>query len=140
MLNRALLHQMPFAEARDRLAALGIIGDQAEPFWNAVRGNLDKLSDAASWWRILRQGPESAPEFSRNGQEFVREAFDLLPPEPWDRGMWKIWTRQVKEQTGRKGKMLFMPLRLALTGLASGPELADLLPLLGREGTLARRP
>ena len=70
----------------------------------------------------------------------MRDAFDLLPEEPWDRDTWKAWTERVKEATGRKGKALFMPLRLALTGLPSGPELADLLPLLGREGTLARRP
>ena len=80
------------------------------------------------------------PDFSEKDREFVREAFDLLPPEPWDRGIWKTWTDEVKEESGRKGKTLFAPLRLALTGLASGPELADLLPLLGREGTLARRP
>ena len=140
ILNRALLLQMPFAEARDRLAAFGITGDQAEPFWNAVRGNLDKLADAANWWRILRQGPDSPPELSDKDREFVQTAFDMLPPEPWDGGTWKIWTDEVKEKTKRKGKMLFMPLRLALTGLESGPELADLLPLLGQEGILARRP
>ena len=140
ILNRALLHHMPYAEARDRLAVLGITGDQAEDFWLAVRGNLEKLTDAAVWWRIVRQGPENEPEISEKDKEFVREAFDLLPPEPWDRGVWKLWTDQVKEKSGRKGKALFMPLRQALTGLSSGPELADLLPLLGREGTLARRP
>ncbi len=139
-LNRALLLQMSFADARDRLAALGISDEHAEDFWLAVRGNLEKLTDAAGWWRILRQGPEAEPELSDKDKEFVRHAFDLLPEEPWDRSVWKRWTDQVKEQCGRKGKALFMPLRLALTGLASGPELADLLPLLGREGTLARRP
>ena len=139
-LNRTLLHHMPFSEARDRLAALGIFGDQAEPFWLAVRGNLEKLTDAVDWWRILRQGPQTEPEFSEKDRHFLREAFDLLPPEPWDHGIWKAWTQQVREQSGRKGKALFAPLRLALTGLPSGPELADLLPLLGREGTLARRP
>lgn len=139
-LNRGVLRDMSYDEARDRLVAFGIAGDTAERFWLAVRGNLDRLSDAASWWRILREGPEQAPEFSKADREFVRKALDLLPEEPWDGATWKIWTDQVKERTKRKGKQLFMPLRLALTGLASGPELADLLPLLGREGTLARRP
>ena len=139
-LNRALLLQMPFAEARDRLVAFGISGEQAEPFWNAVRGNIEKLADAASWWRIVHNAPESLPEFSDKDLEFVRMALDLLPPEPWDGATWKAWTNEVKEKTGRRGGMLFRPLRLALTGLESGPELADLLPILGREGTLARRP
>jgi glutamyl-tRNA synthetase len=139
-LNRALLLQMPFSQARDRLAAFGVSGDLAEPFWNAVRGNIEKLADAANWWRIVHNAPESLPEFSDKDLEFVRTALDLLPPEPWDGATWKAWTNEVKEKTGRRGGMLFRPLRLALTGLESGPELADLLPILGREGTLARRP
>ncbi|MCV3241394.1 glutamate--tRNA ligase [Mesorhizobium sp. ZC-5] len=140
VLNRVLLHAMPFEEARTRLLALGVDGERAEPFWITVRGNLDRLADAGKWWGIVNEGPEPGEMLSAEDREFVREAFDLLPEEPWDRSTWKSWTDQVKEKSGRKGKALFMPLRLALTGLASGPELADLLPLLGREGTLARRP
>ncbi len=140
VLNRALLHHMPFAQARDRLAALGVSGEHAEPFWNAVRGNLDRLSDAVQWWKIINEGPQEKPEFSPEDRAFLDTAFDLLPEEPWGASVWRDWTGKVRETTGRKGKALFMPLRMALTGLASGPELADLLPLLGREGTLARRP
>jgi glutamyl-tRNA synthetase len=140
VLNRTLLHRMPFAEARDRLVLLGISDGRAEPFWMAVRGNLDRLTDAEIWWRIVNDGPKDKPEFSDEDIAFLRHAFDLLPEEPWGASVWKDWTSTVKEATGRKGKTLFMPLRLALTGLVSGPELADLLPLLGREGTLARRP
>ncbi|GGA84039.1 glutamate--tRNA ligase [Brucella endophytica] len=139
-LNRALIHTLSFEDVAARLAALGIEGDKAEAFWLAVRGNLDRVSDAAQWWRIVHDGPETAPDLSLEDRDFVREAFDLLPPEPWDRETWKVWTGAVKDKTGRKGKALFMPLRLALTGLHSGPELADLLPLAGRERTLARRP
>ncbi|TKT76856.1 glutamate--tRNA ligase [Aquamicrobium sp. LC103] len=140
VLNRALLHAMPYAEACDRLAEMGIAGDRAAPFWLAVRGNLERLDDAAGWWRIVTQGPEMKPDFSDEDRAFLRAAFDDLPPEPWDNMTWKVWTDRVKELTGRKGRALFMPLRLALTGRESGPELADLLPLLGREETLARRP
>ncbi|PYE89976.1 glutamate--tRNA ligase [Phyllobacterium leguminum] len=139
-LNRALIHALPFEAVRDRLAALGIEGEKAEAFWLAVRGNLTHVNDAAAWWRIVNEGAQSAPDLTPEDLTFVRQAFDLLPPEPWDRETWKIWTDAVKEATGRKGKALFMPLRLALTGLHSGPELADLLPLAGRERILARRP
>ena len=140
VLNRALLHEMPFAEAQARLAALGISGERAEPFWLAVRGNLDTVADAALWWRILREGPAEQPVLPDEERAFLREAFALLPEGPFDRGTWKAWTDRVKGATGRKGKALFLPLRLALTGQESGPELAELLPLLGREGTLARQP
>jgi glutamyl-tRNA synthetase len=112
----------------------------AEPFWNTVRGNLDKLSDAVMWWKIVHKGPQEHVAFSAEEREFLRKAFDLLPSDPWGPDTWKEWTSAIRKATDRKGKALFMPLRLALTGLQSGPELADLLPLLGREGTLARRP
>ncbi|MBO6716376.1 MAG: glutamate--tRNA ligase [Rhizobiaceae bacterium] len=140
VLNRALLRDMPFDAARERLAALGIEGPKAEPFWIAVRGNIELLNDARGWWTIVTRGPDAAAVLDPQDEAFVREAFDLLPPEPWDRETWKQWTDTVKQETGRKGKALFAPLRLALTGVPSGPELADLLPLLGREETLARRP
>ncbi|MBQ0708411.1 MULTISPECIES: glutamate--tRNA ligase [unclassified Ochrobactrum] len=139
-LNRALLHEMPFSEAKLRLAALGISGDKAEPFWLAVRGNLDRFKDAAHWWSIVDGELPETPDFSEEDRAFLREAFTLLPPAPWDHQTWKIWADSVKAATGRKGKNLFMPLRLALTGQAHGPELADLLVLLGPERTLSRRP
>jgi glutamyl-tRNA synthetase len=139
-LNRTLLQSMSFAEARDRLAAFAVSGPDAEEFWLAVRGNIDTLAEAAVWWRILREGPQQKPDIAEGDIEFVRSAFDLLPAEPWDSSTWKTWTNAVKEATGRKGKPLFMPLRLAITGRSSGPELAELLPFLDREGTLARRP
>ena len=140
VLNRAILHAMPFAEAEERLAELGISGTKAEAFWLAVRGNLDRLADAVQWWEIVRNGHAKIADINAEDRAFLDTAFDNLPPEPWDRMTWKIWTDRVKELTGRKGRALFMPLRLALTGRDAGPELADLLPLLGREGTLARRP
>lgn len=139
-LNRALLHEMPFSEAKLRLAALGISGDKAEPFWLAVRGNLDRFKDVAHWWTIVDGELPETPDFSEEDRAFLREAFTLLPPAPWDHQTWKIWADSVKAATGRKGKNLFMPLRLALTGQAHGPELADLLVLIGPERTLSRRP
>jgi glutamyl-tRNA synthetase len=140
VLNRALLHETPFSEVQDRLSALGISGEKAEPFWLAVRGNLDRLPEAASWWKIVKAGPQEPVDLSDEDRDYVREALDLLPEEPWDHSTCKTWTDAVRQQSGRKGKALFNPLRLALTGLPAGPELADLLPLLGREGILARRP
>lgn len=139
-LNKALVHAMSFEDVAVRLLAMGISGPEAEPFWNAVRGNLTRVTDAARWWQIVRNGPEATEELSDPDRDFAREAFEFLPEEPFDRRTWKHWTDQVKQATGRKGKELFLPLRVALTGLSSGPELAELLPLLGREGTLARRP
>ncbi len=69
---------------------------------------------------------------------FTARALALLPPEPWDESIWGIWTKAVAAETGAKGRALFHPLRLALTGLEHGPELKKLLPLIGRARTLAR--
>lgn len=139
-LNRTLIHDMPFDAVAERLAALGVSGERAEPFWLAVRGNLEKVDEAGDWWSIVTQGPDGEAGLSDEDRDFARTAFDHLPPEPWDETTWKIWTEAVKQSSGRKGRALFMPLRLALTGRDKGPEIASLLPLLGREGTLARRP
>ena len=113
VLNRVLIHHMPFDEAKDRLLALGVPEDKAEAFWLAVRGNLDVVADAARWWRIVSVGPDTVPELSDEDRGFVRDAYDFLPLEPWDRDTWKIWTDRVKEATGRKGRA---PLHAAQAG------------------------
>ena len=104
MLNRALLHHMPFSEARDRLIVLGISGEQAEPFWLAVRGNLDRLADAVGWWRILREGPQERAEFSDDDRDFLRQAFDLLPEEPWNGTVWKDWTGKTGKRPAARAR------------------------------------
>ena len=125
-LNAKLLHQVDYASVASRLARLGIEG--GEPFWLAVRGNLALLADAVEWDKMLK-GPIARAEGL--DAAFLSAALACLPPEPWDHETWGAWTAKVKEATGRKGKELFMPLRLALTGLEHGPELKFLLPLIG---------
>lgn len=138
--NGKLIHHFEFSEVRDRLQVLGISGEMAEHFWSAVRGNLETLSEAVDWWRIITEGPDSLESVAGEDLAFVRDAFEALPEGGFDSQTWKAWTDQVKTNSGRKGRSLFMPLRIALTGRSSGPELAELMPLFGREGTLARRP
>ncbi len=131
-LNTDWLHGAAFADVAGRLAALGISMD--ETLWLAMRANLETLADAALWADVV-QG-DITPAIEDTG--FASTAAGLLPPEPWDETTWKAWTDAVKAETGAKGKALFMPLRLALTGLGHGPELKVLLPLIGREKALAR--
>ena len=68
----------------------------------------------------------------------VDAAAETLPAEPWDGTTWKAWTQQISAKTGAKGKALFHPLRLALTGRDKGPEMAPLLPLIGRDRVAKR--
>jgi glutamyl-tRNA synthetase len=132
-LNAKLLHQLDYEEVADRLAELGIKG-KAE-FWLAVRGNLERLSDASVWWQIVSSDIEPPADLN---QDFLAAAAEELPAEPWGEDTWSEWTNAVKARTGAKGRALFHPLRLALTGLDKGPELNALLPLIGRKRVLAR--
>lgn len=131
-LSARTLHHLPYAAVGERLSALGISVD--EPFWLAVRGNLGRLDDAAIWAGVV-EGPL---EPVLTDAAFATAAAAVLPPEPFDATTWKSWTQAVAAATGAKGKALFMPLRLALTGLEHGPELSALLPLIGRDKALKR--
>ncbi|MCB1364360.1 MAG: glutamate--tRNA ligase [Rhodobacteraceae bacterium] len=122
------LQSLPLAAVRGEVAALGVPGDLAEPFWLMARENITTLGDLAGWWHLCRDGAE--PLVDEDDREFVAQALALLPEPPFTPETWARWTAQVKEATGRKGKSLFMPLRKALTGQAHGPEMAALMPLM----------
>lgn len=130
-LNARILHDTPYEAVRERLAPFG---EANEAFWLAVRPNLVRFADVAAWAAVAH-GPVT-PLIDE--PDFITEAAGLLPLEPWDATSWKSWTGAVSAATGRKGKQLFLPLRRALTGLDHGPELAVLLPLIGRARVLER--
>lgn len=131
-LNERLLHDMPYEAVRARLHDLGIAGDAQ--FWETVRPNLVKLSDAAQWWQVIT-GP-LAPVIE--DAAFIATAAELLPNAAFGADSWKDWTGAVKQATGRKGRDLFLPLRLALTARDHGPEMKNLLLLIGPERAHAR--
>jgi glutamyl-tRNA synthetase len=133
-LSARVLHALPYETMRERLAGLEIVGVEAEPFWKAVRGNLARFEEARDWWRVVRG--QVAPIIEE--PEFLAAAAACLPPPPWDATTWSVWTGALKAASGRNGRALFHPLRLALTGRESGPELAALLPLIGRVKALDR--
>jgi glutamyl-tRNA synthetase len=128
-LNTAIVHQMAFAEVADRLPE-----GMDEAAWLAIRPNLERVADAADWWRVIT-GPIELPAFDADTRAYLQAANDALQ---WGPDTWRQWTEALKSATGRKGKALFLPLRQALTGQDSGPEMARLLPLLG-EDTVRRR-
>ena len=128
-LNAKILHETDYADIADKLATLGVGGGEA--FWLAVRGNLEKLTDIAELWQII-DGPVT-PVIEAENADYIEAALAALPAEPWDLETWARWTSTLKEQTGRKGRNLFMPLRQALTGQAQGPEMQNLLLLIGAE-------
>ncbi len=129
--NRRALHGLPYEAVRERLPA-----GAGDAFWQAVRGNLDSLSEARLWWDVV--AGDIAPGPAEGETAFLGLAADALPPEPWGDTCWADWTSALKAASGRKGRALFHPLRLALTGEEQGPEMRILLPLIGRERALRR--
>ncbi|MGH7211821.1 MAG: glutamate--tRNA ligase [Acetobacteraceae bacterium] len=130
-LNRRVLHGHDFEAVRERLP------EGATPaFWAAVRGNLDLLPEARGWWQVV--AGTIVPPVQEGEAAFLRAARDALPPEPWDAEVWTRWTEALRATTGRRGRALFHPLRVALTGEEEGPAMRVLLPLIGRERAAAR--
>lgn len=122
------LQGLDFDTVRERIAALGVPDDLAEPFWLVARDNIVTLKELETWWTLCRDGAE--PLVDEEDEAFVDEALALLPDGPFDENTWSSWTAAVKAATGRKGRGLFMPLRKAVTGQERGPEMATLMPLL----------
>jgi len=129
-LNARILHATPYEAVKDRLAALNVGGGEA--FWLVIRPNMEKLEDATRWWRVVA-GPFEGAMIDR---PFTARAAELLPAEPWGEATWVHWTDALKTETGRKGRELFAPLRMALTGQPHGPDMKSLLPLIGRNRAL----
>lgn len=130
-LNAAVLHQMDYATAKPRLQAID--ADLGEVFWNTVRANLTFFKDVADYKAIV--AGDIAPKIE--DAAFITTALSLLP-EIYDETGWSQWTNAIKEATGAKGKALFMPLRLALTGMDHGPDMAVMTSLMGRERIIRR--
>ena len=133
-INAKILHETGYDAVRDRLGAME--ADAGEAVWAAVRPNLERLRNARDW-AVLVNGPVT-PVIEDDDREFTAQAAAALPEGELDESSWGNWTSALKEATGRKGKTLFMPLRHALTGQPRGPEMAVLLPLIGREKVIAR--
>ncbi len=127
-LNARLLHALPHEAALPHLKALGL-GHVDAALWEVARANVEKIEDVALWHRICRG--EIGPRIV--DAELAAEAARMLPSEPWGAETWSQWTMALREATGKKGRDLFMPLRLALTAADHGPEMKLLLPLIGHD-------
>jgi glutamyl-tRNA synthetase len=130
--NARIVQQLSFADVADRLADAGVDGGEA--FWMAVRDNLSTVAEAADWWQVCSAAITPVIEAA----DVTDAAAGLLPEGEMSADIWQPWTKSVAEATGAKGRGLFMPLRLALTGREKGPEIAPLLMFIGRDRIIAR--
>lgn len=130
-LNARILHQTPYETVADRLpSAMGKTG------WEAIRPNLTRVDEARDWWAVV-EGPVDSIAADED-RSYLGEAARLAAALDWTADPWHCLTGALKEATGRKGKSLFLPLRLALTGREHGPDMAALLPIIGRTRALER--
>lgn len=130
-LNAKILHQLDYDDVAPRLPQ----GMDARA-WNVIRPNLQTLQQADDWWQVVKNDPPAQVDVA--DAAFLREAESALAELEDGEDLWKRWTSEVKERTGRKGRALFMPLRLALTGRDHGPDMAGMLSLMGRSAALRR--
>ena len=131
-MNAAVVHTLDHAQVRDRLPA----GMDAAA-WEAIRPNLSRVTEAADWWSVVT-GPVDAPAMDEDARAFLLTAATTLEALEWTSDAWQALTGALKAATGRTGKALFLPLRQALTGRDHGPDMAALLPLIGRAAALER--
>ena len=131
--NARVVHMMEYDAVKDRLPA----GMDAAG-WAAIRPNLSTVAEAADWWRVV-EGPVTPPALDDEDRAFIARAGDVAFGLDWAGGApWQALTEAMKQATGRKGKALFLPLRRALTGRDHGPDMAALLPLIGRTRAMER--
>ena len=129
--NARIVHQLDFDAVSGRVPA-----GMDEAGWNAIRPNLSTVAEAADWWAVV-EGPVAGSAVPEDA-EFLRDAARVAESLDWSADPWHALTGALKEATGRKGKTLFLPLRRALTGRDHGPDMAALLPLIGRERAVER--
>jgi len=134
-LNSKFIHHMQFNIAKVRLNSFDVpLID--EKFWNVIHGNIDKISDVKIWYDVCYGEVIKQDNLD---QDFLDIAANLLRDIAiWDESTWDIWINKIKENTDKKGKDLFLPLRMALTGKESGPEMKLLLPIIRREKVIGR--
>jgi glutamyl-tRNA synthetase len=129
--NARIVHQLPHAAVAERLPA-----GMGEAEWLAVRPNLHTVAEAADWWGVI-EGPIDGTDAAGDA-DYLQAAARVAGTIDWAGDPWHALTDALKRETGRKGKALFLPLRRALTGREHGPDMAALLPLIGRERAIAR--
>ena len=132
LVNARLLHMRDYAAVADRLSA-----GASEEDWLLLRPNVERLSDFGDWFEVLR-GEVEPPELAYEERLLVREAAGIAESLDWSAEPWRILTDELKRSTGKKGRDLFHPLRLALTARESGPEMAGLLSRMGKERAVRR--
>jgi len=134
-INQKLLQKLDLSDLELELKNLGLEKID-QKFFACMKQNITFLSEMKTWWQICKSEFRYANK--SEDKEFLKMASKLLPQDTANENCWNIWLSEIKKNTERKGKDLFMPIRLALTGQEHGPELKLLVNLIAREEILGR--
>jgi glutamyl-tRNA synthetase len=132
LVNARLLHKLDYCAIADRLPP-----NTSEEDWLLLRPNLERLADFPDWFAVLH-GEIEPPELSHDERLLVKDAAGIAEKLDWPVEPWRALTDELKQASGKKGRELFHPLRLALTGRESGPEMAGLVARMGRDRAVRR--
>ena len=131
-LNSKFFQLIDFENIFDDLKKINI--NITKEFWYLIRGNINTLNDVNFWWNIVYGNIKTI----KDSEEFTNLAIKTLPKKDFDKNTWSTWTSLIMKESGRKGKDLFKPLRLCLTGQSNGPEMASLVFIMGRDKVIER--
>ena len=134
-LNENTIKLFSFNEASQKLYNINP-SFKKEIFWHFIKNNISFMKESKDWEQVITK--INNPNDFDIDDSFINTAIDELPEDPFDENTWDTWTSKINNKTGLKGKNLFMPLRLILTGKSHGPELKYLLPLFNRNGILQK--
>ncbi len=135
-INQKLLQIFDFADIESRLKEIGLEQKVTSELWESLKLNLNSLSEINIWLEVIKSGFRF--ENKKEDWEFLQQIAQFLPEDTKDKNCWNLWLEKIKANSARKGKELFMPIRLALSGKEHGPELKLLVNLIDREEILRR--
>ncbi|CAI0453504.1 unnamed protein product [Linum tenue] len=137
----------------ERWKNIGILmesqGSFIEEAVNLLKDGIDLVPDADKVMLNLLSYPLQETLMSAEGKAVVEDklsevaekllaAFDsgeLITALEGGHSGWKSWVKDFGKSTKRKGKSLFMPLRVLLTGKLHGPDIGGSMVLLHRAGS-----
>lgn len=134
-LNSDLLKIYSFEDIKSKFELLDIKVD-SKKLWKFSQNNIDFFKDIENWLKTIEVIIDIKNYEIHD--TFIAAAVECIPEDPFSYETWDNWTKAINAKTGLKGKELYMPLRLILTGKEKGPELKNFLPLLDKE-TLLRK-
>ena len=134
-INHKLLQKLDISDVAMRLSDFGL-NKMDGKFFDCLKQNISFLGELIVWWEICKS--EFRYQNKAEDKEFLKMAASLLPKDTADINCWPNWLEKIKANTDRKGKELFMPLRLSLTGFEHGPELKFLVNFINRQEILDR--